>query len=126
MQEIAGYLALEDIALNAGFKSAGHVDVFLMLSEKNGLGLGKGFGDFASRIQAIQHGHADIHDHNIRLECLHPLYGLAAIRSFANHLQALTLEQRAKALADEHVIVCQHYANGHPGPTWRPGSTIES
>jgi hypothetical protein len=44
------------------------------------------------------------------------LHRLAAIGGFTNHQQAFALEQRPKALADEHVIIGQHYANGHLCP----------
>jgi hypothetical protein len=39
-----------------------------------------------------------------------------AIGGFTCHNQAFALEHGPKALADEHVIIGQHYANGHLCP----------
>src|SRR5258705_7994648 len=96
-----------------------------MLGQKNGLGLWKSLRDFAGSVKTIKHGHADIHDDHVGPECLRLLHRLAAIGGFTNHQQAFALEQRPKALADEHVIIGQHYANGHLGPIWRLGATSE-
>jgi len=57
-----------------------------------------------------------IHDGHVGPECLRLLHRLAAIGGFTCHNQAFALEQGPKALADEHVIIGQHYANGHLCP----------
>jgi len=43
VEQIARDLVLQDIAPNAGFERSGHINIFLMLGQKYGLGLGKDF-----------------------------------------------------------------------------------
>ena len=57
-------------------------------------------------IQAVEMGHANVQDHNVRLQLLRHFDGLAAIACFPAHFPSLMLqEKRTQAAAYNLVII---------------------
>jgi len=53
--------------------------------------------DLPSRLQPVEHGHADIHQHHIRPPCGHERHSLLTIGRFADDLElAGSLEQHSE------------------------------
>ena len=66
--------------------------------------------DAPGGVDAVDVGHADVHDDHVRRECPGLLDGLPAITGLADHGDIrLALQQRAQPLAQQRVIVCQQH-----------------
>ena len=61
--------------------------------------------DFACRVQAVEHGHADVHNGDIGLGFLNQPDRLLAVVGFADHLHSFPFEKGLQALAYQHMIV---------------------
>jgi hypothetical protein len=59
-----------------------------------------------ARLDAVQVGHGDIHQQNVRGEALHQFHGFHAIHGFAHHVDvARLLQEGADTLPDRVVVV---------------------
>jgi hypothetical protein len=68
--------------------------------------------DLAGGGQAVEHGHADVHQHDVGAFPLGEQDGLFAVTGLADHLDVgLGVEQRAESGTDKCLIIGQQYAD---------------
>src|SRR5712664_1332748 len=92
VHEVVRRLALQHIAINAGAQRLGDILIFIVLREKYDFGLRRGFLQFASSVDTIQDGHADIDDGDVRLRLLYRAQSFLAVRGLADNLKSLLFQ----------------------------------
>jgi multidrug efflux pump subunit AcrA (membrane-fusion protein) len=91
---------------SASFQGFEYVAFVGMHAQENHGGLRLFGSDPAGGLDAVEHGHGDIHHYHIRCVLLGHGDGLAAIAGVGDHQEAqLAFDQQAKALAHHRVIV---------------------
>ena len=73
---------------------------------------GRALGDEPGRLDAVEHGHGDVHQHHVGLQLLGQAGRLVAVARLADHLEALVLHGAAQALAQHGVVVGQQQPDG--------------
>ena len=72
----------------------------------------------ASRLDPVDVGHADVHQHDVRPQAPRLRHRLSPVRRLADHLDVLfSLEDHAEAGADERLVVDDQHAKAHAGTT---------
>ncbi len=67
-------------------------------------------------LNSVQHGHADVHQHDVGPIEIDEPHGVGAVGSLAHDLHVvLGLENHAEALAQEGLVVGQHHPDAHAG-----------
>src|SRR5579862_652665 len=70
------------------------------------------FGDRPCRFEAIEPGHRNIHDDDVRTELANHLDGFIAVFRFADNVEPRkALQHVSEARTDEYVIVGQQYSD---------------
>ena len=73
-------------------------------------------GDGPGGLNAVEDGHAHIHEDHVGPVELDEADGVGPVRRLADDLHAvLGLEDHAEALAQQRLVVRQHHADGHAG-----------
>src|SRR4029077_20788612 len=116
MNQVAGDLIFQYVSLYAGFKRFVDVLLFFMLGEKNCFRLRAGTGQPASRINAVERGHAYVEHHDIRVVRFRQANGILPVGGFRDNLKFLTLQQGFSSLTDQHVVICEYDSNWHDCP----------
>ena len=116
--------SFKKIALGAGFQCAQDVAFIRMHAEHDDGDLRIGLGDLKGGFDAVEIGHADVHDDHVGLQGFCEGDGFAAVVGFADHREiGLLLDQETQAAAHELVIVGEEDANFSHG--WvRAGSLL--
>ncbi len=72
----------------------------------------------ASRLDPVDVGHANVHQHDVRPQATRLRNRLFPVRGLADHLDVLlSLEDHAEAGADERLVVDDQDAEAHAGAT---------
>jgi hypothetical protein len=106
VEENAVGFVLEDVAAGAGFDDLLDEIVRLMHGEDENFGGGRGFADLAGGFDAVEKGHADIEDGDVRLVLGGFFDGVSTVGGFGTDLPAgARLEESAEAGTDNGVII---------------------
>ena len=76
---------LEDVALRAGVEAAAEEAALAVGGEDENGALGDALGEDLRRLEAVHAGHADVHDHDVRLAALGELDCRFAVGRLADH-----------------------------------------
>ncbi len=104
--------ALEQVAAGAGLHRGEHGGVLVVHRQHQHRGLGHRLADPPGRLDPVEAGHPDVHQHDVRLGQL----GLAdrglAVLGLADHLEVVEgAEQRGQAPAYDGVVVGEQHAD---------------
>jgi hypothetical protein len=102
----------QEVAFSAGFEGAEDVAFVGMHAEHDDGDFGIGLRDLESSFDAVEVGHADVHDDYFGFQrfCEHD--GFSSVVGFADdHKIELLLDKQAEAAADELVIIGEQYAD---------------
>jgi hypothetical protein len=69
--------------------------------------------ELASRIDAIEKGHADVQDGDVRMQTGQQPDDLLAVGGFAYYLEPLEFQKRFQSLTNKGVIVGENYSDRH-------------
>ncbi len=100
-----------------GARSECFIDVFVEAvgGEDEDSGVGSPCGELPGRLDAVEDGHADVHQHDVGIERSGERDGLRAVGCLADHLDvALRLEDQPQAAADDRLVVDEEDAD-HDG-----------
>ncbi len=96
----------------------GGVDVLVLVEggEDDDAGGRRTGGDPAGGLDAVEHGHPDVHHHDVGAQFLGEADGLGAVPGLADHLQVLGLgDDHLQGGPDEGLVVGEEDADGRDG-----------
>jgi hypothetical protein len=67
--------------------------------------------DEPRRGQAVKLGHIQVHEHDVGAELACLVHGFASVAGLADHLDSARLEQTARSITKQRVIVGYQYAH---------------
>ena len=80
--------------------------------------------ELAGGLHAVEHGHGDVHEHDVGTQLGRQAQRLFAVGRLTHHLEALLLEGASQAFAQHAVIVGEQQADGHAGASSRQRTVV--
>src|SRR5262245_19414298 len=112
MHQLRSGRVLHDVPRSSGFETTGYQLLFIMHREDQNLYRFIRLAYAPGGFEAVQVGHLDIHEHNVRMQQTSLFNGLTSVTRFAHHLDGLLgSENRPDAFAIERVIVTEEYSD---------------
>ena len=111
-KELVGGKVLEEVPLGAALDRLEQVRVFFRSGQDDHFDVGLLGADEPSRGQAIELGHVQVHEHDVRTEPSRLVDRFASVAGFAGDVDAARLEHAAQSVAEQRVVVGDQNAHG--------------